>query len=227
MAPVLLTGRSRDAGVSAVVHTASIMTLGHDPTEIIPGVIAYATNALKAAYDEPSVKRFVYCSSSTAAVLSVVGRPGVVVTEETFNEDAVREAWAPPPYTPERSHAVYSASKTLAEQAIWKYYRENADRRPDIVVNTGLPSPLLTSRQLASREIAFADGSIVMDAVLPNMTLGKSLDPVNQGYSSTVGMVALLYRGQIVDYHRAVPRRMLSLLSSTFFPSRFRYMEWY
>ncbi|KAI0467425.1 hypothetical protein F4859DRAFT_243157 [Xylaria cf. heliscus] len=166
-------------GVSAMVHTASIMTLAHDPNEVIPGAVEYALNALKAAYAEPRITRFVFCSSSTAAVLSVAGRPGIVVTEATFNEDAVRDAWAPPPYTPERSQAVYSASKTLAEQAIWKYYRENAHRRPDMVVNT----------------------------VLPNMTLGKSLDPVNQGYPSTAGMLALLYKGQIMDYHRAVPRQ--------------------
>ncbi|KAI1811310.1 hypothetical protein GGS20DRAFT_563628 [Poronia punctata] len=166
-------------GVSAVVHSASIMTLAHDPNEVIPGAVDFALNAIKAAYSEPSTKRFVFCSSSSAAVLAVTGKPGIVVTEETYNEQAVVEAWAPPPYTPERSHAVYSASKTLAEQAIWKYYRENAERRPDIVVNT----------------------------VLPNMTLGKSLDPVNQGYSSTAGMVALLYQGQVVDYHRLVPRQ--------------------
>ncbi|KAK3936256.1 hypothetical protein QBC46DRAFT_419726 [Diplogelasinospora grovesii] len=171
--------RPPNAGVSAVAHSASIMTLAHDPNEVIPGAVAFALNALEAAYGEPSAKRFVFCSSSTAAVLSVTGRPGVVVTEATFNEDAVRAAWADPPYTPERAHAVYSASKTLAEQAVWKYHRDNGHRRPDMVVNT----------------------------VLPNMTMGRSLDPVNQGYPSTAGMVALLYRGQVVDYHRGVPRQ--------------------
>lgn len=47
-------------------------------------------------------------------------------------------------------------------------------------------------------------------SVLPNMTLGKSLDPSTQGFPSTAAMVALLYKGQIVDYHRTVPRRTYS-----------------
>ncbi|KAJ2991089.1 hypothetical protein NUW58_g2649 [Xylaria curta] len=166
-------------GVSAVVHSASIMTLDHDPTKVIPGAIEFALNALKATYAEPSAKRFVFCSSSTAAVLATLEKPGIVVTEETWNEDAVKKAWADPPYTSERGHAVYSASKVLAEQAIWKYYDEHLNERPDIVVNT----------------------------VLPNMTLGPSLDPVNQGYPSTASMVAFLYQGKVVEYHRMVPRQ--------------------
>lgn len=165
--------------VAVVAHTASVMSLDHDPSKVIPGAVAFALNAVKAAYGEPSTKRFVFCSSSTAAVLSVLGRPGVMVTEETWNDKAVREAWADPPYTPNRSHAVYSASKVLSEQAIWKYSDEHSSERPDLVVNT----------------------------VLPNMTLGKSLDPIHQGYPSTAGMVALLYQGKIIDYHRDVPRQ--------------------
>lgn len=166
-------------GVAVVAHTASVMSLDHDPNQVIPPVVAFALNAVKAAYAEPSVKRFVFCSSSTAAVLSVVDKPGVVVTEETWNDEAVREAWADPPYTPERAHAVYSASKVLAEKAIWEYYRDHSEERPDLVVNT----------------------------VLPNMTLGKSLDPIRQGYPSTAAMVALLYQGKVVDYHSLVPRQ--------------------
>ncbi|ORY63202.1 uncharacterized protein BCR38DRAFT_516239 [Pseudomassariella vexata] len=141
-------------GVSAVTHTASIMSLDHDPNKVIPGAIAFGLNALKAIYAEPSVKRF-----------------------ETWNEDAVQKAWADPPYTPERSHAVYSASKTLTEQAIWKYHKQHFNERPELLL------------------------------VLPNMTLGKSLDPVKQAYPSTAGMVALLYRGEVVEYHRIVPRQ--------------------
>jgi len=113
------------------------MTLDHDPNKVIPGAIAFALNALRATYAEPSAKRFVFCSSSTAVVLSTIDKPGIVITEETWNEDAVEEAWADPPYTPERANAVYSASKALTEQALWKYYNEHLDERPDLVLNTG------------------------------------------------------------------------------------------
>ncbi|KAH8164928.1 hypothetical protein CIB48_g3314 [Xylaria polymorpha] len=166
-------------GVSAVAHAASILTLDSDPNKVIPGVIAFALNAIKATYSESSVKRFIFCSSSTAAVQSVLGRPGIVVTEETWNERAVKEAWAGTASDIEPGHAVYAASKVLAEQAVWKYYNENVHIRPDIIVNT----------------------------VLPDMTLGRSIDAINHGFPSTSGMVALLYRGEIVPYHRSVPRQ--------------------
>lgn len=113
------------------------MTLDHDPNNVIPGAVSFALNALKAAFAQQTVRRFVFCSSSTAAVLSVLGEPGTVVTEDTWNEAAVKTAWADPPYTPERSHAVYSASKTLAEQAIFRYHQEHRHERPDLTVNTG------------------------------------------------------------------------------------------
>ena len=83
------------------------------------------------------MKRFVFTSSSAAAVSSTIGAPGIKVTEETWNEDAVKEAWAEPPYTPERAAPVYSASKTQAEQEVWKYHTEHQNERPDLVVNTG------------------------------------------------------------------------------------------
>lgn len=132
-------------GVSAVAHSASIMTLDHNPHKVIPNAVAFAVNALQAAYATPSAKRFVFCSSSTAAVLSVVDRPGIRVDAGTWNEDAVKEAWADPPYTPDRAHAVYSASKTLAEQAVWRYYEEHVAARPDFVVNTGQSDPFCLS----------------------------------------------------------------------------------
>ncbi|KAK7931191.1 hypothetical protein PG985_001903 [Apiospora marii] len=169
-------------GVSVVAHTASVMSLDPDPHKVVPGAVALVLNAARAAYAEPATKRFVFCSSSTAAVLfttAAVPPEGIVVTEATWNEAAVREAWAEPPYTPDRFQAVYAASKVQAEQAVWRFAEEHASERPDLVVNT----------------------------VLPNMTLGSPLDPVRQGYPSTAGMVALLYQGKIVDYHRNVPRQ--------------------
>lgn len=123
------------------MHSASIMTLDDDPHKVVPGVIAFALNALKATYAEPCAQRFVFCSSSTAAILSTLDKPGVVVNDETWNEEAVEEVWANTSLNADRSHTTYSASKTLAEQAIWKYYNEHFEERPDIVVNTGKSYP--------------------------------------------------------------------------------------
>ncbi|EEU37671.1 uncharacterized protein NECHADRAFT_53386 [Fusarium vanettenii 77-13-4] len=163
-------------GVAVVAHSASIMSLDPNPNNVIPGVIAGAINALKAAYAEPSVKRFVYTSSSSATVIAEPSQTGINVTEETWNEDSIKKAWADPPYTMERAADTYGASKAQAEQEVWKYYKEHRDERPDIVVNT----------------------------VLPNFNFGRSIDPANQGYPSSSALPALLYNGLVTGVHHLV-----------------------
>ena len=113
------------------------MAFDPDPNNVIPAAISGAINALKAAYSEKSVQRFVFTSSSAAAVISAPNKVGTIVTEQTWNETMVQQAWADPPYTRERAGAVYSASKTEAERAVWKYHNEHQEERPDLVVNTG------------------------------------------------------------------------------------------
>ncbi|KAL2681186.1 hypothetical protein Neosp_008793 [[Neocosmospora] mangrovei] len=124
-------------GVSAIIHVATVVNLSPDPNQVIPTAIDGAVNAIKSAYKEPSVKRFVL-TSSTATLMPVSPekrQDGLVITPDTWSEDAVELAWAPPPYAPERSLAVYAASKIEQERAIWKFYDENKDKRPDMVVN--------------------------------------------------------------------------------------------
>lgn len=141
------------------------MSFSGDPNAVIPQAIAFALNALKSAYKEASVKRFVLTSSSSAAVLSVADStaPGVDVTEDTWNETAIKAAWADPPYTQERGAVVYAASKTESEQAVWKYHKENRNRRPDLVVNTGefwqllrlcVSADIISSPQLQLRQVS-------------------------------------------------------------------------
>ncbi|KAL1853933.1 hypothetical protein Daus18300_011675 [Diaporthe australafricana] len=123
-------------GTSVVAHSASIVTFAADPNAVIPQAIAFAVNALKSAYKEPSVKRFVLTSSSSAAVVSDPSVPGAEITEDSWSEAAVKAAWADPPYTEDRGGVVYAASKTQSEQEVWKYHKENRSKRPDLVVNT-------------------------------------------------------------------------------------------
>ncbi|KAF4964778.1 hypothetical protein FSARC_7377 [Fusarium sarcochroum] len=167
-------------GVSVVVHTAQNMSLSPNPNEVIPHVISGIVNGLKAAYSEPGVKRFIY-TSSCATLYSPEREddPGTVVTENTWNEYTVKQAWAPPPYTPDRGMVVYAASKTQAEQEVWKYHHEHRHERPDLVVNT----------------------------VIPSLSLGKPLDPTNQGYSSTSGFIPLLLKGSTFPMHPFFPRQ--------------------
>lgn len=107
-----------------------------NPNNVIPGAISGALNAAKAAYSEPSVKRFVFTSSSSATGLPQPNVMGVVIKKDTWNEASVKMAWSDNPGE-WGLESVYPASKTQAEQAVWKFYSENKDRRPDIVVNTG------------------------------------------------------------------------------------------
>lgn len=124
-------------GISAVIHTATIFTLDPNPHNVIPGTIAGTVNALQAAAQEPSVKRFVLTSSSLAALIPKPNHP-VQVTAETWNDEAVELAYRdPPPYEPERAFPVYAASKTLAEKAAWRFMDE---KKPAFTLNTVLPN---------------------------------------------------------------------------------------
>ncbi|KAF6807413.1 aldehyde reductase II [Colletotrichum sojae] len=158
-------------GVSAFIHVASVLSFDADPEKVIPTAVESALVAIKAAYEEPSVKRFVQTSSSSTAVPVeldlLLKSKDAVVTEESWSPDAVEVAYRPGPWGPEHGAPVYAASKIKQEQAVWKYYEENKSRRPDIVVNS----------------------------VLPNMNFGKSLDVVNQGHPSSSGLFVFLMKG--------------------------------
>jgi nucleoside-diphosphate-sugar epimerase len=123
-------------GVSAVIHTASIMSFDKDPNKVIPQAVAGITTALKAAAKERSVKRFVYTSSSVAATLS---KPGKIfyIDSTTWNEESVKAAWEPAPYEDGREWQNYAAAKPESAKAVWKFLE---DEKPGFVVNTVCPN---------------------------------------------------------------------------------------
>ena len=111
------------------------MTWSPDPNTVIPPTVAATINALKAAAKQPSVRRFVLTSSSSATTLPKSNHE-FTVDENSWNDEAVEAANAPPPYEQSRRHTVYAASKTEAEKAAWRFVRET---QPDFVFNTILP----------------------------------------------------------------------------------------
>ncbi|KAF9768555.1 hypothetical protein IL306_014154 [Fusarium sp. DS 682] len=122
-------------GVDAVVHVASPLGLDGSTETMIPDAVASALNVLKAANNEPSVKRFVYTSSSTAAVFPEAEVPGVMVDADTWNDKALsifQNSTSAPEW-----YVVYAASKVESERAVWNFYHNHAARRADLVVNTG------------------------------------------------------------------------------------------
>ncbi|KAF5620826.1 NADPH-dependent aldehyde reductase [Fusarium sp. NRRL 52700] len=126
-------------GVSAVAHIASVLDFDPNPNNVVPQTVAGVTSVLESASKESSVTRFVFTSSIAAAVLPTADQDGVV-DRNSWNDFAVKEAWAPPPYEPSRAMLVYAASKVAAEKALWKYVGEN---KPRFVTNAICPSGIL------------------------------------------------------------------------------------
>ncbi|OGM42959.1 aldehyde reductase II [Aspergillus bombycis] len=151
-------------GAAGIAHVATPVMQFYDPNIAVPMAVNGTVNILAAAAAEPTVRRVVITSSSTAAASP---QPNKVFTmdEKTWNETAVKAAWAPPPYEgSQRLLDVYSASKTQAEQAAWTFME---DHKPDFVLNT----------------------------VLPNVNMGTILSPEHQGYPSTDGWIKAVWDG--------------------------------
>jgi len=150
-------------GCAGVIHSATPVMAIQDPNVAVPMVISGAMNALKAA-TKAGVKRFVLTSSSTAAADP---QPNKVfpINPSVWNHDAVKAAWAPPPYEGvQRKLQVYSASKMQSEQAAWEFLKTE---KPNLVLNT----------------------------VLPNMNIGEILSIEHQGYPSTMSWIKALWGG--------------------------------
>jgi nucleoside-diphosphate-sugar epimerase len=122
-------------GVSAIAHVASIVSFDPNPHRVVPPVVASVTSLLDAAKKEPSVKEFVFTSSVVAVTMPTPDNKAHVGSD-TYNDLAVQLAWAPPPYDPSRGFAVYMASKTEAEKALWKWCQEKS---PHFTVNSVWP----------------------------------------------------------------------------------------
>lgn len=133
---LLLTHQHDITGVSGVVHVATIFGGGQD---MIERVISMNQNLLITASQEPTVKQFVYTSSSEAAVFSSFlehdeKQPARIISK-TWNEIAIeRIQGRTSSVTPKEGFDVYAASKTLGEQAIWDWVKNS---QPRFKVNTG------------------------------------------------------------------------------------------
>ena len=135
---------------AGIIHVASDVSFDANPNNVVPQVVQSMTNILEAAAKTPTVRRVVYTSSSIAAVHPTPNQR-FMVDSSSYNDIDVRDAWAPPPYLPERAFAVYGASKVEAERTGWEFMK-NGSRH--FVLNTVLPNfavgPVLNSEQFGS-----------------------------------------------------------------------------
>lgn len=127
-------------GVSAVIHVAIISDLVADPNIVIPATVEAALSVCRSAARESSVKRFIFTSTFWAATFPAPGISDTIINLDTWNEFAVRAAWAPPPYEADRIIPVYCASKVEAEKAVWKFVE---DEKLPWVVNSVSPCVIL------------------------------------------------------------------------------------
>ncbi|KAG8525925.1 uncharacterized protein KY384_000687 [Bacidia gigantensis] len=151
--------------------------------KVIPGVVQGIRDVLESALSEPSVKRFVFTSSSTAATNP---KPDVSfsIPGDMWNAETVEQAWAPPPYTPDRKWDVYGASKTQAEQELWKFVNDH------------------------KKDIGF-----VANAILPNAMFGRIIDPTNQP-ASTAGWITGLYSNGFTYQQDIAPQYFINVADS-------------
>lgn len=122
--------------VDAIIHLATDTSFEHDPNKIIPATEEQTLNILRSAAKSSSVKRFVLTSSSAAVLFPQLNKEFTIGVND-WNEEALKQAWAPPPYTPERAYPVYAASKVAGEKALWKFMQEE---QPNFVANAVLPN---------------------------------------------------------------------------------------
>ncbi len=179
--------------VKGVCHVASILSFSPDPLAVIPVVVAAARNAASSAAREPGVVRLVFTSSSTAITNPKPGKT-FTITAKDWNDEAIEDAWKPPPYEASRANSVYAASKTQAERAMWDFVKEN---KPHFVLNAVLPDvnfgPLLNPP-----DVSASTGDMLCSAFKGDLGPLKYISPqwmVNVQDTARVHVAALLAPG--------------------------------
>ncbi|XP_058082534.1 phenylacetaldehyde reductase-like [Magnolia sinica] len=146
-------------GCDGVFHTASpFMHTADDPqADLIDPAVKGTLNVLRSCAKSSSVKRVVVTSSTAAIAYNDKPLAPDVVVDET---------WFTDPEFCTKAQAWYVLSKTLAEEAAWKFAKENAIEM--VVVNPGMViGPLLqpTLNTSAAGILALINGS----STFPNL----------------------------------------------------------
>lgn len=110
-------------GVTAVIHTASPISSKNTKWEdAITPAVQGSLGILNSAYKHAGPKLESFVLTSSVAAVSDPSKKTHCFTEADWNE------WAEPKAKSGESSALYSASKTLAERAIWEFRDEKKVR---------------------------------------------------------------------------------------------------
>ena len=156
----------------AVIHMATDTSFDPDPNQVVKHTVAGVLSILRSAARMPSVKRFVLTSSSAAVLFPQPGKE-ITVGADDWNDEALEIAWAPPPYTPERSFPVYAASKVAGEKAFWKFVKEE---KVNFVANSILPN-LNIGRIISSGGPTGSSVSSLLNGTIPPFPSRSSSHP--------------------------------------------------
>ncbi|KAJ9685241.1 hypothetical protein PVL29_017318 [Vitis rotundifolia] len=105
-------------GCEGIFHTASpvLLEVANPKVELIDPAVNGTLNVLRSCTKVPSIRRVVVTSSIVAAIFN-----GKTLTPDVM----VDETWFSDPAFCEESKLWYVLSKTLAEEAAWKFAKEN------------------------------------------------------------------------------------------------------
>ncbi|KAI6765920.1 hypothetical protein HG530_006990 [Fusarium avenaceum] len=178
-------------GISAVIHLANIGEMSPDPNVAFASAEEVALNVCRSAAKEPSIQRFVLAAGLWSSVWPKPGDDSRI-TKDTWNEDLVKMAKAPPPYDLSRMLAVYLAARVDAEKAVWKFVE---DEKLPWVVNSVAPCWLLGA-PLHPRHL-----SLMPTQLLQQLYLGKTEALVENTtvYYTHVSDAAVIYLAAAVD----------------------------
>ncbi|OIV99659.1 hypothetical protein TanjilG_17469 [Lupinus angustifolius] len=133
-------------GCDAVFHTASpvIFNVNDPQVELVEPAVKGTLNILKSCAKSPSLKRVVLTSSLAAVLFNKEILTAGAVVDETWFSD--------PDFFTEHVWQPYLLSKTLAENAAWKFVREN--NIDMVTIHPGLViGPLLQPELNATSEL--------------------------------------------------------------------------
>ncbi|KAJ3536509.1 hypothetical protein NM208_g5692 [Fusarium decemcellulare] len=178
-------------GISAVIHLALIGERSPDPNVVFPSTIEAALTVCRSAAKEPSVKRLVLASGLWSAIWPKPGDTSTI-TKDTWNEDLVKAAQAPPPYELSRMLVVYLAARVEAEKAVRKFV---TDEKLPWVVNAVSPCWILGDPLDARHYLPMPT------QLLQQLYLGKTdaLIENTTVYYTHVSDVAVIYVAAAVD----------------------------